>query len=73
MKRIDQIKAWLADVPNGPSAIEFFEELDDENYELHERLQEGRDYLMSVEPSDLTVEDALEALGFERNGLRSTF
>jgi hypothetical protein len=28
-----------------------------------------RDYLMGVEPDKLTVEDALEALGFGRDGL----
>lgn len=37
--------------------------------ELSCRLQNGRDYLMGVNPADLTVEDALEAFGFGRNGL----
>lgn len=32
-------------------------------------LAAGREYLMSVLPSDLNVEDALEAFGFGRNGL----
>jgi len=36
----------------------------------NERLQNGRHYLMGVEPKDLTVEDALEAFGFGRNGLK---
>ena len=38
--------------------------------EDNERLQNGRHYLMGVEPKDLTVEDALEAFGFGRNGLK---
>lgn len=33
-----------------------------------ERLSAGREYLMSVQPDNLTVEDALEAFGFSRNG-----
>lgn len=36
--------------------------------EFGERLDKGRDYLMQVRKEDLTVEDALEAFGFERNG-----
>jgi len=34
-----------------------------------EKLSTGRDYLMAVEPDEITVEDALEAFGFGRNGL----
>lgn len=45
-------------------------EKDEKISELGERLNEGRHYLMSVQPKDLTVEDALEALGFGRNGLK---
>jgi len=37
--------------------------------ELDKRLQDGRYYLMGVESKKLTVEDALEAFGFGRNGL----
>lgn len=37
--------------------------------ELNDRLQEGRHYLMSVQSNEVTVEDALEAFGFGRNGL----
>ncbi len=33
-------------------------------------LNAGRHYLMSVDPDNLTVEDALEAFGFDRNGDR---
>lgn len=36
---------------------------------LSDRLSEGRYYLMGIQPSKLTVEDALEAFGFGRNGL----
>ena len=46
------------------------EDLDREKIsELVERLEKGRDYLMTVEPSKLTVEDCLSAFGFGRNGL----
>ena len=37
--------------------------------ELSEQLQNGRHYLMGIEPKNLTVEDALEVFGFGRNGL----
>ena len=37
--------------------------------EMNENLLNGRHYLMGVRPEDLTVEDALEAFGFNRNGL----
>ena len=38
--------------------------------EKESRLNVGRDYLMSVSPSKLTVEDCLDAFGFGRNGLK---
>ena len=34
-----------------------------------EQLESGRDYLMRVPSNEITVEDALEAFGFGRNGL----
>lgn len=37
--------------------------------ELSNQLNEGRRYLMGVKPSELNVEDALDAFGFGRNGL----
>jgi hypothetical protein len=37
--------------------------------ELNQRLENGRHYLMGVKPSELKVEEALEALGYNRNGL----
>lgn len=37
----------------------------------HVRLQEGRHYLMGVNPKDLTVEDCLEAFGWTRDGLNT--
>lgn len=37
---------------------------------LNYRLNEGRHYLMSVQSDEITVGDALEAFGFNRNGLR---
>jgi chromosome segregation ATPase len=36
--------------------------------ELDKRINDCRHYLMGVQPEDLTVENALEALGFQRNG-----
>lgn len=36
---------------------------------LSKRMSEGRHYLMGVAAMDLTVDDALEAFGFGRNGL----
>jgi hypothetical protein len=37
--------------------------------DLSDRLNNGRSYLMEVEPKKLTVEDCLDAFGFGRNGL----
>ncbi len=34
-----------------------------------ERLGDGRNYLMSVSPKDLTVEDCLKAFGWKSNGI----
>lgn len=39
------------------------------NRETWEQLSNGRDYLMTVDADEVTVEDALEAFGFGRNGL----
>jgi hypothetical protein len=36
--------------------------------ELRERLNNGRNYLMGVNPSELNVEDALKAFGYNSNG-----
>lgn len=36
--------------------------------EVCSRLNNGRCYLMSVNSDKITVEDSLEAFGFERNG-----
>ena len=56
----------------------YMETLEKENKEqketisdLYSRLNEGRSYLMGVDPSEITVEDALKAFGFGRNGLRN--
>ena len=37
--------------------------------ELDARLEKGRNYLMQIGNDKITVEDALEAFGFGRNGL----
>jgi len=44
----------------------------DENNRLYERLANGRDYLMTVNTSLISVEDCLEAFGFERDGMGKT-
>lgn len=36
--------------------------------ELNNRLENGRHYLMGVPEEEITVEDALEAFGYTRNG-----
>jgi len=38
-------------------------------YELNDRINACRNYLMGVDPKKITVEDTLLALGFNRNGL----
>jgi hypothetical protein len=45
------------------------ERLKDMVHELSDRLNNGRNYLMSVDSDKITVEDALEAFGYGRNGL----
>lgn len=35
----------------------------------HKRFAKGRDYLMGVNPAELTVADAMEAFGYTRDGL----
>lgn len=37
--------------------------------ESYNRLMDGRRYLMGVQANELNVEDALEAFGFNKNGL----
>ena len=57
---------------NYPEDVKLDEsELDEAEWkvkELNHRLQSGRNYLMSVKPSELTAQDALEAFGFSRDG-----
>ncbi len=36
---------------------------------LKGRLEDGHNYLMTVRPDDITIEDCLEAFGYSRNGL----
>jgi hypothetical protein len=42
---------------------------EEKSSKMNESLSNGRHYLMGVRSEDLTVEDALEAFGFGRNGL----
>ena len=43
--------------------------LESEADEYARRLSSGRDYLMQVQPEDLTVGDCLEAFGWNKNGI----
>ena len=47
------------------------QQLQERTGELSKALNEGRHYLMGVSAEDVTVEDALEAFGFGRNGLQN--
>jgi len=40
--------------------------------EYEDRLWQGRHYLMGVDPAEVTVEDALEAFGWTRDGMEVT-
>ena len=53
----------------GEELIQIYDNLIAEAAKYHQRLQDGRDYLMQVEPDEITVEDSLESFGFGRNGL----
>lgn len=46
------------------------EKLKESVQELNARIEECRHYLMGVSEDEITVGDALESLGFGRNGLR---
>ena len=46
-----------------------FDEFEKDKSNTLNRLDNGRDYLMGVNPKDLNAEDCLEAFGFKRNGL----
>lgn len=48
--------------------IRIYDGLVSEIVKTHKRLQNGRDYLMQVEPDDISVEDCLESFGYGRNG-----
>ena len=43
-------------------------QLAQDNDKLCERLRAGRDYLMSVEPDQITISDCFEAFGFGSDG-----
>lgn len=57
---------------NGSHRIKARQLLDSIESSIMERHRDNcRDYLMQVKPSDITVEDTLEALGYGRNGLKT--
>jgi hypothetical protein len=53
----------------GEELTKIYDNLIEEAAKYYQRLQNGRDYLMQVEPDEITVEDSLESFGFGRNGL----
>ena len=69
----DKINVIVANLDHKPAManelVKIYDNLISEASALHERLQNGRDYLMQVEPDNITVEDSLESFGFGRNGL----
>jgi len=50
------------------NSLDALKEFHNDVNNLRDRLREGRDYLMQVHPKDLTVEDALVAFGYNKNG-----
>ena len=52
------------------SALYYYNFELNESYELNQRLESIRSYLMSVEPDEINIGDALESAGFGQNGLR---
>ena len=51
-------------------ALAHIERLDAHIAKLEQKLAIGRDYLMTVKEDEVTVENALEAFGFGRDGLK---
>ncbi len=73
MNEQDKIDVIVANLHHKPEMakglIEIYDNLISDAAKSHQRLQNGRDYLMQVEPNDITVEDSLKSFGFGRNGL----
>lgn len=73
MSERDKINVIVANLDHKPEMakelIKIYDQLIIDSAQAYQKLQEGRDYLMQVEPEDITVEDALESFGFGRNGL----
>jgi hypothetical protein len=71
-ERISNLMKHIKEKQTELALVEKEEESEDEEdyaSQYYGRLQEGREYLMSVASDEVTVEDALEAFGFGRNGL----
>lgn len=73
MNERDKINVIVSNLDHKPEIakelIEIYDKLIVDFAKMYRKLDEGRDYLMQVEPEDITVEDSLEAFGFGRNGL----
>ncbi|HDY66654.1 MAG TPA: hypothetical protein ENH85_02560 [Candidatus Scalindua sp.] len=73
MNEQDQINMIITNLDHKPEMakklIEIYDQLVTDAAKMYQKLNDGRSYLMQVEPKDITVEDSLEAFGFGRNGL----
>lgn len=74
MKRYDKDYDSMIEQPEGEwvryDEVERMAQLNEYYSKTLERLQDGRDYLMSVNPNEITVEDCLVAFGWNRCGLK---
>jgi hypothetical protein len=83
-ERIEEVKKALdvalkdaLNLESSPRSIEIFKKAGAESPKIEEnlfndpqdRLDKGRDYLMQVQPKDLTIEDCLAAFGWNENNI----
>lgn len=70
---IEQLSSDQFRNPESSEAVkdnkDLINELNNQVFELRDRLDTTRNYLMGVGPKDLTAEDCLDMLGYGRNGL----
>lgn len=69
---LNEVSALLNDAGSTIASLNLTKNITDSKKridELSSALNNGRDYLMQTEPSEFSVEAALEAFGFGKNGL----